>query len=259
MISWRMKDVVLEGAMGMLDGAAPFARAAPFLRSADDQRLLRAQRWAGDEVTGDPLTREELAHFVLRKEAFRWTDVSAVVVRAVPHLAVWILRPRFNEIVNIDEAVRQIKDEGAWVADAREPKHGAMLVAVREDLANSVRDEWATVAHDQAWSKLVNGQHDLARSAAEFSYVTTRGMLAERVALYAFSLERCEKKTRAEGLLIMAERSRGEPFGKEVRVWLDRYEQTVHKARPSVPARLLKVPPGVKQNEIPSTLTRVSF
>lgn len=211
--------------MRMLDGKAPFARAAPILRSRDSGELLRAQRWTGGEPTGDPLTEDDFNGFVRSNQAFRWSDLGAGTVGAVPHIAVWLLRDGFDHFLSHDGAVDEVRRAGAVMADVPAPASRVRVVAVREDLANPVRDEWATRAFDRAFQQAMKGDWQAACATADLSFVVTRGLVPERVALHALALEKCSEKTDAEATLIMAEQSRGKAFGLEMRAKLEEYRR----------------------------------
>ncbi|MEZ4309503.1 MAG: hypothetical protein R3F14_15815 [Polyangiaceae bacterium] len=222
----QIQGATLAGAMRMLDGGAPFARAAAIIRTPDNA-LVRVQRWEGDEAVGDLLGDEDFDNFVASKQAFRWSDISDETVPVVPHIAVWILQAGFEAFKPQDDVVAETAGKRAFLTCVRAQASWALVIAVREDMGNPLRDEWATRAFDRAWQHAAKQEWSAAVQVADISFVTTRGLRPERTALYALALEMVGQKTDSEAVLTMAAESRDAAFGLEMRERLAEYRQII--------------------------------
>lgn len=285
----RIAGAVLEGAMGMLSGGAMFDRAGAILRF-EDNGLLHAHRWSGDEVIGDALAQSHFEDFIASKQAFRWGHISAETIRIVPHVAIWVIQQHFDNIERIASIVKDLVNAEGWLATAIDSTHRATLVVVREDRANAVRDKWAHQVYLRAKSAIVKRDWKKAFDVAELSYEMTRGLLPERTALYSLMLEKCGDPVRAEGIVVSAERSRNKDFGAQLQASLKALRQEIDSPVPGPdlePRTLAKIddgprsgvsnrvpdvgsgagehgsrrrpPPGVKEEEIPRAPPRFSF
>ncbi|MEZ4293736.1 MAG: hypothetical protein R3B70_02080 [Polyangiaceae bacterium] len=222
----QIQGATLAGAMRMLDGGAPFARAAAIIRTPDNA-LVRVQRWEGDEAVGDLVGDEDFDNFVASKQAFRWIDISDETVPVVPHIAVWILQAGFEAFMPHDDVVAETAGKRAFLTCVRAQASWALVIAVREDMGNPLRDEWATRAFDRAWQHAAKQEWSAAAQVADISFVTTRGLRPERTALYALALEKIGEKTESEAVLTMAAESRDATFAREMLERLVEYRQSI--------------------------------
>lgn len=159
---------------------------------------------------GSSWTRRTWASFLDSKQA---TQLQRPL-HAARDAALWMLRQNF---VDRDDALKKLAASGAELGREEHEGAGAMVVAVREDLGNPVRDVLALEHFDRAWALAKDGRWSEALTRADLSFVLSRGLIVERVALLALALERVGRKTASEGQIEMAAGSRGPAFGQAVR------------------------------------------
>lgn len=207
---WQLASCQVVGGMRPASGKAAFARGAAVLGRQDQpERLLQVHGYAGAEVEGEEIDREAWEALLGSAQAMALKEP----VRATRDAALWVFRLGFADQ---EQAIERLAAVGALVH--REVASGGSIAAVvREDLGNAVRDVLALERFDRAWCEAQAGRWPEALALADLAFVLSRGLIVERVALLALTLERVGRKTASDGVIEMAAGSRGAVFGEAVR------------------------------------------
>lgn len=223
---WQLASGHIVGGMRPATGKAPFARGAAVLqRLAAADRFLQVHGYEGTEAVGDEIDGEAWEALLTSAQATRLRTPVAAQLDA----ALWVFRASFAER---EDALARLSRAGALVQREEVTPGGAVAAVVREDLGNAIRDELALEQFERAWRAAQGGRWPEAHALADLSYVLSRGLVVERLALYALALEHVGRKTASDGLIEMATNSRGAAFGQAVR---DRRAEYAEQCRMNPP------------------------
>jgi len=253
-MNWPLARCRVVGGMRPADGKAPFARGAAVLSHGDvEGRFLLVRGYTHDGVDGDELDLEEWQGLQDSGQALRFEHAMPVDA----YSALWVLRPGF---VSREELLRALSQSKAVLGSESVGLSGSTAAVVREDIGNPIRDRFALEHFEKAWKYAQKAQWSDALRHADLSFVLSRGLVVERVALLALAMEREGRKTGADGLVEMAAGSRGPMFGQQIQDrWREFAQQCAAAANPlhgSLPSSLRNGPAiykarnrGLFQNE----------
>ena len=227
-MKWRLASCRVVGGMRPAQGKAPFARGAAVLGREDlPDRFLQVRGYDAAGPEGEEIDREAWNELLGSAQA----TALRTPVAAVRDAALWIFRPSF---MDREEALGRLDKAGVLLHREEVLPRGPLAAVVREDVGNAVRDELARERFDCAWHEAQAGRWPEALDLADLSFVLTRGLRVERVALLSLALERVGRKTASDGLIEMASGSRGATFAEEVRARRAEYEAQCQGPMPPV-------------------------
>lgn len=207
-------SVSIEGglviaAMTPPESKAPFNRAHLIVRGRDGA-LVRAQTYSSDALaTGPRLSPEDLQGLVEAGHAIALPEPASLVAGA----GLWMLR---HGLSRRDGALAELRAAGLLVhAPILHGPNDAWLCLVNEGdaRASALRDQWRDEAMRAATKHARDGEWREAEREAEIAQAVCRGLDPEVLAMLSLAHERCDRAKRAEGVLTMARRSRGDDFG----------------------------------------------
>ena len=225
-MKWQLGTCRVVGGMRPSQGKAPFARGAAVLGREDTpDRFLQVHGFNMAEPEGDEIDLEAWDDLLGSAQA----TALRTPVAAARDAALWIFRPAFADR---EDALERLARAGALLHREELTPAGPVIAVVREDLGNAVRDVLALERFEDAWREAKAGRWPQALALADLSFVLTRGLVVERVALLSLALERVGRKTASDGLIEMAAGSRGAAFGEAVRTRRAEYEVQCHGPMP---------------------------
>jgi hypothetical protein len=214
-----MRDSVrIEGARAIAAMTPPASR-GPFNRGglilqAPDGTIIRAQTYTGEDLAeGTVLSTEDLRELVEAGQVIELPQSPAIP--AEPRASLWILR---RGLPRRDRALAELRMSGLLVHSPLRGPEDAILCVVAEGRAGGAEllDRWRNQAMAEAKAHALRGEWDHAELSAGVALAVGRGLDPEVLGLLALAHEHCGRAERAEGLITMARRSRGEDFEAQV-------------------------------------------
>lgn len=209
---------------------APFNRGQLILR-ASDGTIVQAQTYTtAGNAEGQLLTKEELRRLIETEHA---TVIPAMP--AAPGALLWVLRPN---LPRRDQALADLATRQVLVHSPLVGQGNSRLCVVDESRVESLalRDRWRDEAMAAAKLHAERGDWDRALLDAEVAYAVSRGLDPDVLGFLTLAYEKCGRTTGANGLLVMARRSRSKDFEAQVVQAREHFEHTL-AARRSARAR----------------------
>lgn len=208
---------------------APFNRGRLILR-ASDGTIVHAQTYTSEGAAEGPLLAEEELRRLIETEHATGIPAPALI-SAVPGTLLWVLRPNFPRR---DRALSELRMSEILVHSPIVGWEDSRLCLVDERRVESLalRDRWRDEAMVAAERQADRGEWQRATLEAEFAHAVCRGLDADVLGFLSLGYERCGRTKRAEGLLVMARRSRSEDFEAQVIQAREHFERTLTIIRP---------------------------
>lgn len=206
---------------------SPFNRGRLILR-ASDGTILYAQTYTSEGAAEGPLlTEEELRRLIETEHATEMPTAIPTVSGAL----LWVLRPN---LPRRDRALSELRTSEILVHSPMIGWEDSRLCVVDERRAESLtlRDRWRDEAMTAAKDQAERGDWHRATLEAEIAHAVCRGLDPDVLGLLSLGYERCGRTKRAEGLLVMARRSRSADFEAQVIRAREHFERTLSAIRP---------------------------
>lgn len=223
----------IVGAMFSLNGASCFDEADVVVCA--EAGLLRVRTYLQTEVEGEAYTEQQWADFVADDQG---TNLPLDGLRLGVGAVLWVLRPSFE---SRDAAVRELETSGALIYPVTrappQPHSGlaTLLCVVSRPAARPLLAEWGQQAYLDAMTHARAGCWPAALACAEQAFVLEPALDEARLALLTLAFSRNGRRTRADGYLAMAERSRGEAFRSRVQSHVEALEREIDGSEPCAP------------------------
>jgi hypothetical protein len=201
---------------------APFNRGRLILR-ASDGTIVHAQTYTSDgRAEGPVLTEEELRRLIETEHA----TAIPVCIPAIPGALLWVLRPN---LPRRDRALAELQMSGILVHSPMVGQKDSRLCVVEERRAQSLalRDRWRDEAIAAAKVHAERGDWARAMVDAEIAHAVSRGLDPEVLGFLSLAYEKCGETAGANGLLVMARRSRGTDFEAQVVSAREHFQETL--------------------------------
>jgi hypothetical protein len=214
-VSVPCRGAVIIGAMTPKRSRSPFNRGHLVVR-APDGRLVRAQTFTADDHTHGPqLSDEDWRELLDSEQTLAHPDAALS-----PGAALWALRAPFHRR---DRALQALRSRGVLLCPyTLDGDAWLCLVDESRPAAAELRDHWQREATDQALKHARADEWPRALEEAELAHAVGRSLDPESLALLHLVYERLGRETAAAGLVVMARRSRGEPFAAQLLEHLSR-------------------------------------
>ena len=211
-------SVRLEGARAVAAMTPPVSK-SPFNRGgliiqARDGTIIRAQTYTSEELAeGTVLSTEDLRELVEAGQVIELPESPPIP--AAPGASLWILRPN---LPRRDRALADLRMSGLLVQSPLNGPEDSRLCVVAEGRPGGpeLLDRWQNEAMAEAKAHAMRGEWDRAELSAGVALAVGRGLDPDVLALLGLSHEHCGRTKRADGLLVMARRSRGRDFEAQV-------------------------------------------
>lgn len=200
---------------------APFNRGRLILQ-ASDGTIVHAQTYTTTgSAEGPILTEEELRRLIETEHA---TAIPSM--HAAPGALLWVLRPN---LPRRDRALAELQMSGILVHSPIVGHEDSRLCVVDEGRMESLtlRDRWRDEAMAAAKLHAERGAWDRALLDAEIAYAVGRGLDSDVLGFLTLAYEKCGRTTGANGLLVMARRSRSKDFEAQVIQAREHFERTL--------------------------------
>lgn len=222
-------SVRLEGARAVAAMTPPISK-SPFNRGglilqARDGIIIRAQTYTSEElVEGTVLSMEDLRELIEVGQVIELPESPPIP--AAFGASLWILR---DNLPRRDRALADLRMSGLLVLAPLEGPEKAKLCVVAEGRAGGpeLLDRWRNEAMAEAKAHAVRGDWDRAELSAGVALAVGRGLDPDVLGLLSLAYEQCGRNERADGLLVMARRSRSKDFEAQVVSAREHFRQTL--------------------------------
>ena len=229
---WSLDEAMVVGGTRPYEGRAPFARAAVVLSRTDaPERFLIVKKYhsATKQAEGTALTAEE---WQALQDTGQALSLDEPISPARTGGVLWIMRENFG--AGREKMIQELRRGGVLFGAPSTGPDNTVACYVDEPEATAYRVSWGKDAFDRAWRLIRDERLEPALERAELAFVLDSGMSAERVALLSCICDRLGRKTRSEGYIEMARRSRGDEFSRLVS---DKMSQFLRDSYNTLPPR----------------------
>lgn len=223
--SVRLEGARAVAAMTPPTSKSPFNRGGLILQ-ASDGIIIRAQTYTSEELAeGTVLSTEDLRELIEAGQVIELPESPPIP--AALGASLWILR---HNLPRRDRALSALRMSGLLVHSPLNGPEDARLCVVAEGRAGGAEllDRW----RNEAMAHAIRGEWDRAELSAGVALAVGRGLDPDVLALLGLAHEHCGRNKRADGLLVMARRSRGKDFEAQVVRARERFQNTLTLSRP---------------------------
>ena len=211
-----------------------FNRGQPIIRASDGTVLQVHTYTSGNRAEGAVISEEDLQALVETGHA----TALPVPIPAAPGAALWVLRQR---LPLRDGAMSELRMSRLLIHSPLDGPGYSKLCMVDEGRpeASAMLDRWRDEAMTRARFHAERGEWDPAELHGEVANAVGRGLDPEVLGFLSLVYEHRGRTERAEGIIVMARRSRGEDFEAEAVRARERFRRTLSTAGQSARDRLL--------------------
>lgn len=216
---------------------APFNRGRPVLR-ASDGTIIRVRTYTSDDrAEGPTYSAEELQELIGAEQI---TDLTkAGPIPAASGASLWVLR---RNLPRRDRALAELQMSGLLLHPALDGQDDAKLCVVAEGRpeGSAMLGRWRDEAMEAATIQAALGEWDRATTDAEVAQAVCRGLDPDVLGFLGLAYEKGGRSKRADGLLVMARRSRGKDFETQVIQAREHYRRILTSRRTAALAAALR-------------------